>query len=254
MNEQPVLFIGHGAPTLALDSAKGAPLRALGETLSGVSAILVVSAHWEESPPTLGATEAVPLVYDFSGFPRPLYSVAYPAPGAPELAERVAVLLGGEVASRPERGLDHGVWTPLVHLFPEAETPVLQLSMPSAKGGSEVFRVGARLAPLRAEGVLLIGSGNVTHDLRALAPEGTPPAPEFLEFDRWVAERLAAGDFDALLDALVKGPAYRRNHPTPDHWFPLLFAAGAARSGEPVSFPVEGWEYGNLSRRAVKFG
>ena len=251
MPRLPALFIGHGAPTIALDTVKAAPLVAWGRGLPKPTAILVVSAHWYRAPITIGTTERLPLIYDFGGFPRPLYEVQYPAPGAPEVAERVAALLGAGVERKPTRGLDHGVWTPLVHLYPAADVPVLQVSLPGALGSQAVLDLGRRLAPLRDEGVLLVGSGNVTHNLRAMGPETAAPASWASDFDHWTEERLAAHDVDALVAAHAQAPAFAQNHPTDEHWLPLLFTLGAAPDAE-VSFPVTGFEYQNLSRRAVQ--
>lgn len=255
---QPALFIGHGAPTLALDPVKGAPLAALGQALPETPrAILTVSAHWEAAPATLGSTETQALIYDFYGFAQALYEVDYPAPGAPWLAERVLGLLErDEVRSDPTRGLDHGTWTPLVHLRPEADVPVLQLSLPSRLGAEGVFDLGRKLAALRDEGVLLIGSGNITHNLRRMGPDGDAPQAFAAEFDAWAAEALAGRDFDTLLDYTRRAPALRENHPGEDHWLPLFFAAGASaeRPGDAISFPVTGFEFRNLSRRSVRFG
>jgi 4,5-DOPA dioxygenase extradiol len=250
----PAAFIGHGAPTLALDPEKGAAFAAWGAALGKPRAILVASAHWEKAPPTLGATETRPLVYDFYGFPEPLYRVRYPAPGAADLARRVESLLAPEgVAREPERGLDHGVWTPLVHLYPAADVPVLQLSLPTAWGAGRIHALGARLAPLRDEGVLMIGSGNITHNLRAVSWGGGPTPAWASEFDAWAKEALDRGDVDVLLDYRTKAPALRMTHPTEDHWLPLFFAIGAAppRAGH-VRYPVEGWELGSVSRRSVE--
>jgi 4,5-DOPA dioxygenase extradiol len=252
----PAGFVGHGAPLLALDAEKGAPLRAWGAQVGRPRAVLVVSAHWEAAPVALGATETRPLVYDFGGFPRALYEVQYAAPGAPELAARVDALLGAP-ARRTERGLDHGAWTPLVHLFPAADVPVLQLSLPSREGPRALFELGRRLAPLRDEGVFVLASGNVTHDLRAVDFSQTSPPPAWArEFDAWVQETLARRDWDTLVDFAAKAPAYRRAHPTDEHWLPMLVAAGAGADAgaAAVRFPVEGWEYGSLSRRAVALG
>jgi 4,5-DOPA dioxygenase extradiol len=252
----PAGFVGHGAPLLALDAQKGAPLRAWGSALGRPRAVLVVSAHWEQAPAALGATETRPLVYDFGGFPRALYEVQYAAPGAPELAARVEALLGTP-AQRAQRGLDHGAWTPLVHLFPAADVPVLQLSLPSREGARALFDLGRRLAPLRDEGVFVLASGNVTHDLRAVDfSESSPPPAWARDFDAWVAETLARRDWDTLVDFAAKAPAYRRAHPTDEHWLPMLVAAGAGAeaASDAVRFPVEGWEYGSLSRRAVALG
>jgi 4,5-DOPA dioxygenase extradiol len=230
---------------------KGAPLRALGEKLQP-RAVLVVSAHWESAPACVGSVSTRPLMYDFGGFPEALYHVEYPAPGAPELARRVGELLGA-TREQPDRPLDHGVWTPLVHMFPRADRPVLQVSLPSREGAASVFALGQKLAPLRDEGVLLIGSGNLTHNLRTVMREGTPPERVYQDFDAWAVEQLDRGEYDALIDAKNKGPHYRTNHPTDDHYLPLLFTLGSASAGERASYPVQGWEYGNLSRRAVLF-
>src|SRR5687767_2015172 len=153
----PSLFVGHGAPLLAVDSVLGEPLRQLGRQLRRPRAILAVSAHWEESPLTLGTTEQRELIYDFSGFPEELYRVRYPAPGAPWLADRIEALLPDRPPKRSQRGLDHGVWTPLVHLYPDADVPVLQLSMPRSDSADALFELGKALAPLRDEGVLILG-------------------------------------------------------------------------------------------------
>jgi 4,5-DOPA dioxygenase extradiol len=251
----PALLIGHGSPILAIDAERGAPFRAWGRELPRPSAILVVSAHWEAAPPALGATTTVPLVYDFGGFPRPLYEVQYAAPGAPALAKRAAELLGGRVAQDPERGLDHGVWTPLVHLYPDADVPVLQLSLPSDLGARAILELGRKLAPLRDEGVLLIGSGNVTHNLRSVLRNGGPTPAWAHDFDAWVETSLRAKDVDALLDYANRAPALRQNHPTEEHWLPLFFALGAVDlASDGVRFPVTGFDLGTLSKRSIQLG
>lgn len=225
-----------------------------GRGLSRPAALLVVSAHWEAAPATIGTVETRPLIYDFSGFPRPLYEMSYAAPGAPELAERVVALLDNDVTRRASRGWDHGVWTPLVHLFPEADVPLLQLSLPLARGGAGVFELGKRLAPLRDEGVLIIGSGNLTHNLYEMGPDGREPESWARDFDTWAHEVITRRDWDTLLDYMAKAPAFRRNHPTEDHWLPLLVTVGAAVDEPAVSFPVDGFEFKNLSRRCVQLG
>ena len=252
----PAAFVGHGAPLLALDAEKGAPLRAWGAALGRPRAVLVVSAHWEQAPAAIGATETRPLVYDFGGFPRALYEVRYLAPGAPWLATRLDALLGA-APGRSERGLDHGAWTPLVHLFPAADVPVLQLSLPSREGARALFDLGRRLAPLRDEGVFVLASGNVTHNLRAVDFSGVSAPPGWArDFDAWAAEALLRRDWDTLVDFAAKAPSYRSAHPTDEHWLPMLVAAGAGADADAdaVRFPVEGWEYGSLSRRAVALG
>lgn len=252
----PVGFLAHGAPTLALDAERGADFRRWGEALGKPRALLVVSAHWEGAPVTIGTTEQRELMYDFYGFPAALYEVRYPSPGASELGERVAGLLGASVRSEPTRALDHGVWVPLVHMFPEADVPVLQISMPSALGSKALFALGQRLAPLRDEGVLILGSGNLTHNLRRLDWRGSGGTPAWAsEFDSWIADVLVRRDFDTLIDYRSKAPALAENHPTEEHLQPVLVVAGAAATGEaPVSFPVQGFEYGSLSRRSVQLG
>ncbi|MEZ4220257.1 MAG: class III extradiol ring-cleavage dioxygenase [Polyangiaceae bacterium] len=250
----PVLFLAHGAPTLALDAEKGAPFAAWGRALPQPRALLVLSAHWTISGPTLGTTTSKQLVYDFYGFPEELYRVRYAAPGAPDAARRVAELFGSGGLPRDEsRGLDHGVWVPLVHMFPKADVPVLQLSLPIEESPSALFELGKRLAPLRREGILIAGSGNLTHNLRRIDPRATHPAPWAEEFDKWCEETLNKADVDALVQFRTRAPAVRENHPTDEHFLPLLVAAGAA-AGEKARFPVEGFEYGNLSRRSVQLG
>ena len=178
--------------------------------------------------------------------PMPVLFVGHGAP--------TAALDDLELRRDESRGLDHGVWTPLVHLFPEADVPVLQLSLPSRLGPERLFELGRRLAGLSADGGLVVGSGNVTHNLRAMRADGSPPEAFAAEFDGWVAEVLAERDWDALLGAAERAPAFGRNHPTAEHWLPLVVAAGAASVGhDAVSFPVGGFEFGNLSRRAVRF-
>ena len=251
----PVIFIGHGAPTTALDVVKGVSFRVLGRTMPRPTAILAVSAHWEAAPPAIGTSASLPLIYDFYGFPEALYQVQYPAPGAPELARRVRELLAPGTREAPQRGLDHGVWTPLVHMFPAADIPVLQVSLPTGDGPRAVYELGRKLAPLRAEGVLLYGSGNITHNLRRVAPDGSAPEGWASDYDAWVVHALAHKDVDALIDAPQKGPAYHMNHPSADHWLPFVFALGAgADLLAEVAYPVTGFEFGNLSRRAVTFG
>ena len=259
-SRMPAAFVGHGAPTVALDPDKGAAWRAWGAALPRPSGVLAVSAHWYEPRLVTGTERTVPLIYDFSGFPDALYRVEYAAPGAPTLASRVHELLGSRGVARAEqRGLDHGVWTPLVHMFPDADVPVLQLSIPSNASFADLVALGRSLAPLRDEGVLVLGSGNATHNLRRMRPDGTAPEAFASELDAWLAETLSSRDVDAMIDARTRAPAFRENHPTEEHFVPLLVALGAGGFGEDgeaarVTFPVTGFEYGNLSRRAVQLG
>ena len=253
----PVGFVGHGAPLLALDRVKGGDLTRWADALPRrPSAVLVISAHWERAPATLSSTRAgTGLVYDFSGFPRPLYEVRHDAPVAPELAKDVIRLLESWRPEASDRGLDHGAWTPLRHFDPEATLPTLQLSMPYSASMPELVALGRALAPLREKDVWIVGSGNVTHNLRRLERDGSKVSTSWAtEFDAWVVEALSAGDIDALCNA-ERAPGWALAHPTPDHYRPLLVALGAAGSDvTTIRFPIVGFELGTLSRRSVEFG
>jgi len=254
----PVLYLSHGAPPLADHPTWPKQLAAWGRDLPRPKAILIVSAHWESAPLTIGATKPVALVYDFYGFPERYYRVRYPAPGAPELAARVRELLSGgaiPVREQPERGLDHGAYVPLVEMYPNADVPVLQISMPSLDPVA-LLEVGRRLAPLRQEGVLIIGSGFMTHNLR-LARFGVgeqPPPAWSAEFDAWANETVGEREIDALVDFEHKAPAARIAHPTTDHFVPLFVSLGAVidRPYEARSV-IDGYEWG-LSKRSFEIG
>ena len=253
----PVLFVAHGAPMLTDDAVWVAELAAWSKALPRPRAVLMVSAHWDARPPALGATTKVPLVYDFSGFDERYYQVKYPAPGAPELAGRTRELLlarSTPVRSAPERGLDHGAYVPLLCMYPEANVPVLQLSLPGLEPRA-LFEFGRALAPLREEGVLVVGSGFLTHNMRYGFSRETPAWAE--EFDAWAADTLARRDVDALLDFESRGPAARMALPTTEHFAPVIVAAGAASErSDAVSFPITGfWRAsGGFTRRSVQFG
>ncbi|SDG98847.1 4,5-DOPA dioxygenase extradiol [Lentzea fradiae] len=249
----PVLYLSHGAPPLADDETWTGELRAWSATLPRPEAVLMVSAHWEEAPTTIGATTTVPLVYDFWGFPQRYYQVKYEAPGAPELAEDVRKLLGGHVEQDEARGLDHGAYVPLKEMFPDADVPVLQMSMPTLDP-RELHAIGRKLAPLRDKNVLIVGSGFMTHNLSCVnfpaGPDYAPPSWS-KEFDDWAHRQLAAGDVDALLDFQHKAPAAGIAHPRTEHFAPLFVALGAA-SDEKARTSVDGFWYG-LSKRSVQF-
>lgn len=250
----PALFFAHGAPTLALDRDKGADFARWSGALDPPKALLVVSAHWQTATPTLGTESRRELIYDFSGFPDPLYRVRYDSPGAPQLAARVRDLVP-EVATEPDRGLDHGVWVPLVHMWPEADVPVLQLSLPRTSP-EQLVALGRKLAPLRREGVAIVGSGNLTHNLRELSWKGPGEPPSWAkEYDDWCRGVLDDWQVDALIDYRQKAPHLGRAHPTHEHFLPLLVAVGAAGASRPVvRYPVSGFEYGSLSRRSAQLG
>jgi 4,5-DOPA dioxygenase extradiol len=223
--------------------------------------VLVVSAHWEQAPVAVSATSGdVPLLHDFWGFPQRYYDVTYDAPGAPGLARSVAGLLSGAgetLHQDPTRGLDHGAYVPLREMFPDAQVPVLQLSMPTLDP-RRLFALGERLAPLREEGVLIVGSGFTTHNLAWFDPsagaDGPPPSAS-AEFDHWAAESVGGGDVDALLDVLARAPAARLAHPRSEHWAPLYVALGAAAAsgGVQADSVIDGFWFG-LSKRSWQFG
>ncbi len=252
----PVIFAAHGAPVLLDDAVWTSELASWAQAMPRPEGILMVSAHWEQRPATLGATRTVPLVYDFFGFPKRYYQTKYPAPGAPALAGRVRDLLRGRgipSADAPDRGLDHGAYVPLVPMYPSADVPVLQLSMPRLDP-EELFALGLALAPLRDEGVLIFGSGFLTHNMRYAFRPGTPTWA--LEFDAWVADALTRMDVEALKDFRTRAPAAATALPTWEHYAPVLVAVGAASEERPAaSFPITGfWMEGAFTKRSVQFG
>jgi 4,5-DOPA dioxygenase extradiol len=252
----PTLFVAHGAPPLLELPQWVGELRGWAAALPRPRAILMLSAHWEARPVTLGATRPVPLVYDFSGFPARFYQQQYAAPGAPALAARVRALLERHqpVVQDPSRGLDHGAYVPLVAMYPAADIPVLQVSLPS-QDPVQLFSLGRALRPLRDEGVLLVGSGFLTHNLRGIDWSPAPRTPAWAaEFDAWAAEALARRDVDALLDYPNKAPGVRQALPTREHFVPLLVALGAGEGAAPPRFPITGFWLGSLTRRSVQFG
>ncbi|MEU7292324.1 class III extradiol ring-cleavage dioxygenase [Streptomyces exfoliatus] len=258
LERMPALYLSHGAPPLADDPVWPGELAAWSADLPRPKAILMVSAHWEEAPLALGATETVPLVYDFWGFPEHYYRVRYAAPGAPALAESVRKLLrapGTPVQDIPDRGLDHGAYVPLVEMFPGADIPVLQISMPTLDP-RRLMDIGRRLAPLRDEGVLIVGSGFFTHNLAALRHTGGGVPGWSAEFDAWGREALAAHDVDALLDFAHKSPAGRLAHPRTEHFAPLFVTMGAADAAGDLDAErsvIDGFWMG-LAKRSVQFG
>ena len=252
----PVLYLSHGAPPLADDQVWTRQLASWSASLPRPTAVLIVSAHWENAPLTLGATTTMPLVYDFWGFPSHYYTVRYPAPGAPALAASVRSLLSASpVYEEPTRGLDHGAYVPLVEMFPAADVPVLQISMPSLDP-VELMSVGRRLAPLREEGVLIIGSGFFTHNLSqvTMTDPGAAAPSWSAEFDRWGAEVLASRDFDSLIDFVHKAPSGHLAHPRTEHFAPLFVSVGASlASGEEAPQSVIDGYWHGLSKRSLQF-
>jgi 4,5-DOPA dioxygenase extradiol len=252
----PAIFAAHGAPILLDDAAWMGELAAWAKAMPKPRSVLVISAHWEARPTSIGAVAAAPLVYDFYGFPEKYYQTKYPAPGAPGLASRVRELLRSRdiaVTDDPRRGLDHGAYVPLMAMYPGADVPVLQVSMPGLDA-RELFQLGQALAPLRDEGVLIFGSGFLTHNMRYAFRPGVPQWAR--EFDDWAEGALSRLDVDALIDFQSRAPAARTALPTWEHYAPVLVAAGAAAAERPkVSFPITGfWMDSAFTKRSVQLG
>jgi 4,5-DOPA dioxygenase extradiol len=255
-DRMPALYLGHGAPPLLEDPLWMAELNGWARDLPRPKSILMVSAHWQTAPMAIGATTTVPLVYDFYGFPEHYYQLEYRSPGTPELAANVKALMPDNepVMDRPARGLDHGAWVPLMAMYPDADVPVLQMSLPDLHP-EHLFEVGRRLAPLRDEGVLIVGSGFMTHGLPYIGQywDGRPGAPTWsAEFDRWAAEALARGDIDTLFDFREKAPGMPFAHPTVEHFAPLFVTLGAsAKPDDAPKTAIEGYFLG-LSKRSIE--
>jgi 4,5-DOPA dioxygenase extradiol len=254
----PAIFFGHGNPMNALaQNAYTRAWNAIGAELPRPKAILCVSAHWYAPYTALTGMASPRTIHDFGGFPRELFEFSYPAPGDPALAMRVRELLEPLDAGIDQQwGLDHGAWSVLAHVFPEADVPVVQLSIDETKPPEFHFETGKLLAPLRDENVLVIGSGNVVHNLHAYA-WGRHPAEPFdwaVRFDARVRELLSSGDMMPLVDYESLGRDALLSAPTPDHYLPLLYIAGMRRAADEVSFPVTGMDGGSISMLSVRFG
>ncbi|MBL8628338.1 MAG: 4,5-DOPA dioxygenase extradiol [Rhodospirillaceae bacterium] len=251
----PVLFLGHGSPMNALaDNAYTQRLNALGRALPKPKAVLCISAHWETHGSLVTHMANPRTIHDFGGFPQALFNVQYPAPGDPALADRMTKLIPG-LRLDEAWGLDHGTWSVLRHVYPAPDVPVLQLSMDRALSGAQHFQVGEKLRALRDEGVLIVGSGNIVHNLRKINWD-TAAAPHAwtLEFDAWVKTQLERGDFASLCVDAWHTEAARFSVPTPEHYLPLLYVLGAADSTDQLSFIYEGFEHASLSMRCIQLG
>ncbi|HTO47335.1 MAG TPA: class III extradiol ring-cleavage dioxygenase [Burkholderiales bacterium] len=255
----PTVFVSHGSPMHALEPGPaGAAWAGLARSLPRPRAILMASAHWETNVPMLTGSAKPETIHDFFGFPKPLYELRYPAPGAPELANRARDLLrdaGLTAAVDGCRGLDHGAWSPLLYMYPEADIPVVQLSLQPELGPRHHYRLGRAVAPLAEEGVLLFGSGHMTHNLRdwMRGARDVTPAPYAREFQTWVDERIAAGDHEALIEYRSRAPHAVRAHPTDEHFLPLFFALGAAGEGARPRRVYDAIEGGALAMDAYAF-
>lgn len=258
MSTLPSLFISHGAPTFAIEPGlAGAQLRALGLALGKPRAVVVVSPHWMTQGVEITATDRPQTFHDFGGFPRELYTLRYPAPGSPELAAQIQQQLAQiGVAARLDlrRGLDHGAWVPLMHLFPEADVPVVQVSLPFDTDEARAFALGQALAPLAQDGVLIVGSGSLTHNLYEFRAGDVQAATYAQEFSSWVRQAVLDGDMKRLEQTLEIAPHATRAHPTTEHFLPLLVAAGAASQPNPVTVLNGGIRHGVLAMESYLFG
>jgi len=257
-NRMPAIFFGHGNPLNALqDNAWTEGWAAVGRDIPRPEAILCVSAHWYLPATLVTAQERPRTIHDFGGFPRELYEVQYPAPGDPELAKRVRDLLAPAPVGLDEGwGLDHGTWSVLCHVFPQADVPVIQLSIDETQPAEFHYELAGRLAPLRDEGVLVMGSGNLVHNLHAYAwgRYAAEPLEWAVRFETLARGLLLAGDDRPLVNYEGLGRDAMLAAPTPDHYLPLLYVLAQRREGEPVSFPVEGFDGGSVSMLTIRVG
>jgi 4,5-DOPA dioxygenase extradiol len=259
MNPLPALFVSHGAPTFALEPGlAGALLAAAGRELPRPRAVLVVSPHWTTREARVGVAAQPATMHDFGGFPPELYALTYPAEGHPALAMRAAALLaaaGWPVQADAQRGLDHGAWVPMRHLYPEADVPVFQVSMPASLDAAGAIAFGEALAPLADEGVLIVGSGSLTHNLQEFFGTGVGEGAGYAaNFESWIREAVRSGDRARIAGALELAPHARRAHPTTEHFLPLLVAVGAARTILPATVLPGGILHGMLSMESYVFG
>lgn len=237
----PVLFVSHGSPMFALEAGETGPAltrwgQALRQRHPGLRGVVILSPHWMAHGVEVMAHAQPPTWHDFGGFPPALYRLQYPAPGAPVLAQQVQARLaqaGITATLNPERPLDHGAWVPLTHLLPQADVPVVQLALPVDADARAVYALGQALQDLRSQGVLLVGSGSMTHNLREFFGGERQAASYVVEFSRWVEQQVQAGAIDALLDWQQQAPHALRAHPTDEHFLPLYFALGAGAGSTP---------------------
>lgn len=255
----PVVFVSHGSPMTAIEpGAAGAAWTRLARTMPVPRAVLIASAHWETELPMLTGNPLPETIHDFGGFPEPLYAIRYPAPGAPDVAAEIATVLkaaGITAGVDGCRGLDHGAWVPLMHMFPDADVPVVELSVQPARGAAHHIALGRALAPLAGRGVLIVGSGHATHNLRDWMAQSRQPAklPYVAEFADWLAARLDANDDTALAAWKDLGPQALRAHPTDEHFLPLLVAYGAAGEHPTVERVHRSIVGGALAMDAYRF-
>ena len=259
MKSAPTLFISHGAPTFALQPGRlGANLRKLASRMPDLRAVLVVSAHWQSRGAQVMTTPEPETIHDFGGFAAELYRLKYAVAGAPEAALQAGRLLaahGFVVGENKERGLDHGAWVPLMHLFPDARVPVFQVSMPYDLTTVDAWRLGQALGPLREQGILIVGSGSLTHNLYEVRQNGSDGEPYAREFAEWIRAAVVENDKDRLIRYRREAPHAERAHPTEEHYLPLLVALGASSAGDATPEVIEGdMTYGVLSMESYSWG
>ena len=251
----PAIFFGHGNPMNALEeNAYTKAWRAIGKSIPRPKAIVSISAHWYLPATLVTSMEHPRTIHDFGGFPRELYEVKYPAPGDLQFAERLQKLAGADADH--QWGLDHGTWSVLRHAFPQADVPVVQLSIDETQPPKFHYGLGVRLAPLRDEGIFIMGSGNLVHNLHAYAWGRHTPQPFdwAVRFEKQAREMLLAGNDEPLIDYESLGRDAVLSVPTPDHYLPLMYVMGARSRDDQVSFPVEGIDGGSVSMLTVRFG
>lgn len=258
MNTAPVFFVSHGAPTFAIEPGLLGPrLKALGKQLSGVTAVLVVSPHWQARDVRVMTTAVPETVHDFGGFPSALYDLQYPAVGHPRYAAEAGRLLadaGFVVGMDDRRGLDHGAWVPMRYLLPGADVPVFQVSMPHALDTASAFRFGRALAPIRESGVMIVGSGSMTHNLYEFRQSGSDAADYASEFTQWIRQAVTSNDIERLVNYRQLAPHAQRAHPTEEHFLPLLVALGARTNRETTLVMDGGITNGVLSMESYAWG
>lgn len=254
----PAIFFGHGNPMNAIQSNRYTDAWAeIGRSIPKPKAILCISAHWYIPGVAVTAMPQPRTIHDFGGFPRELFAVQYPAPGSPILAERVNELLNGDASLDTSHwGLDHGTWSVLCHVFPDADIPVVQLSIDETQTSEWHYEFGKRLAPLRDDGILISGSGNLVHNLHAYAwgKQDVAPFDWALRFEDAARKRMLSGDHKPLASYELMGKDAQLSAPTPDHFLPLLYVLATQRDGDDVTFPVEGFDGGSISMLSVKIG
>ena len=254
----PTLFIGHGSPMNAIsENTFTHAMQSLSSQIPQPRAILMVSAHWMTRGTWVTHMQNPKTIHDFFGFPQELFDIQYPAPGSPEIAHNIAQQISHPAIHLDDNewGLDHGTWSVLKHIYPKAHIPVIQLSLDMTQGPSYHFELGQKLKELRQQGILIMGSGNIVHNLKRISWEDQAPAFDWaLEFDEWVKQKAEARDFNPLVLQATSTEAGRLSIPTPDHYYPLLYILGAADKKDSLYFDIEGMQNASISMRSFRFG